>query len=103
MKMITEIVKFMVSEDITKEELVEIVDDLETKFHFKQKGYIDTELLFDEKENQWIMIQHWDTIEHLKNASSQMFQEASTESFRKALITQTVKISSFPVIKNWSL
>lgn len=103
MKIITEIVKFSVEENLSKGEFIEIVDDLEMKFHSIQPGFIDTELLYDEKSQRWIMIQHWDSMEDLKNSSSKMFKESSTEKFRKALKSQTVKMNIMPQIKSWKL
>lgn len=77
--------------------------DLELKFHSIQSGFIDTELLYDEKSQKWIMIQHWESIEDLKSASGKMFKDSSTEKFRKALKTQTVKMNIIPQIKSWKL
>ncbi|MDB3085230.1 hypothetical protein C4097_11890 [Clostridioides difficile] len=103
MKIITEIVEFSVEENLSKGEFIEIVNDLEMKFHSIQPGFIDTELLHDEKSQNWIMIQHWDSMEDLKNSSSKMFKESSTEKFRKALKSQTVKMNIIPQIKSWKL
>ncbi|MGX9757288.1 antibiotic biosynthesis monooxygenase [Clostridioides difficile] len=103
MKIITEIVEFNVEEHLSKDAFVEIVNDLEINFHSVQSGFIDTELLYDEKNQKWIMIQHWDSIENLKSASSKMFKNTSTEKFRKALKPQTVKMNIMPQIKSWKL
>lgn len=103
MKIITEIVEFSVEENLSKDEFIEIVNDLEMKFHSIQPGFIDTELLYDEKSQKWIMIQHWDSMEELKNSSSKMFKDSSTEKFRKALKSQTVKMNIMPQIKSWKL
>ncbi|EQF23786.1 antibiotic biosynthesis monooxygenase family protein [Clostridioides difficile CD160] len=103
MKIITEIVEFSVEENLSKDEFIEIVNDLEMKFHSIQPGFIDTELLYDEKSQKWIMIQHWDSMEDLKNSSSKMFKDSSTEKFRKALKSQTVKMNIMPQLKSWKL
>ncbi|MCC0639242.1 MULTISPECIES: antibiotic biosynthesis monooxygenase [unclassified Clostridioides] len=103
MKIITEIVEFNVEEHLSKDAFVEIVNDLEINFHSVQSGFIDTELLYDEKTQKWIMIQHWDSIENLKSASSKMFKNTSTEKFRNALKAQTVKMNIIPQIKSWKL
>ena len=42
MKIITEIVEFNVEENLSKEEFIEIVNELELKFHYIQSGFIDT-------------------------------------------------------------
>ncbi|MDB0438237.1 antibiotic biosynthesis monooxygenase [Clostridioides difficile] len=103
MKIITEIVEFNVEEHLSKDEFVEIVNDLEINFHSVQLGFIDTELLYDEKNQKWIMIQHWDSIENLKSASSKMFKNTSTEKFRNVLKSQTVKMNIMAQIKSWKL
>ncbi|MBY2476735.1 antibiotic biosynthesis monooxygenase [Clostridioides difficile] len=103
MKIITEIVEFSVEENLSKGEFIEIVNDLEMKFHSRQPGFIDTELLYDEKSQKWIMIQHWDSMEDLKNSSSKMFKDSLTEKFRKALKSQTVKMNIMPQLKSWKL
>lgn len=103
MKIITEVVEFNVEEHLSKDAFVEIVNDLETNFHSNQSGFIDTELLYDEKNQKWIMIQHWDSVENLKSASSKMFKSESTEKFRNALKSHTVKMNIMPQIKSWKL
>lgn len=103
MKTITEIVKLGTVKDVSREDFMEIVNDLEIKFHAIQPGYIDTELIIDEKSEEWTMIQHWDSIENLKNASGKMFKESSTEKFRSVLDPQKVKISIHSQIKTWKL
>lgn len=103
MKIITEIVEFNVEEHLSKDEFVEIVNDLEINFHSVQLGFIDTELLYDEKNQKWIMIQHWDSIENLKSASSKMFKNTSNEKFRNVLKSQTVKMNIMAQIKSWKL
>ena len=43
---ITEIVRMKTVEGITKDEFIGVVDGLERNFHSRQKGFIDTELLY---------------------------------------------------------
>lgn len=50
---------FSIKEMIDREGFIKIVDELERTFHLVQKGFIDTELVFIEKTNQWILFQHW--------------------------------------------
>lgn len=69
MCIVTEIVNMKLMKDIAKEEFIAIVDELENDFHSKQAGFIDTELLYDEPNDLWIMVQHWETMEQLKAAS----------------------------------
>ena len=102
MTIITELVRMKKKELIGKVEFVQIIDNLERCFHLKQDGYIDTELLYDEKEDVWIMIQHWASLEQMKLASANMFKDSETETFRDALEPKSVSISVFPVLQAWS-
>ena len=96
--MITEIVTMKTIEDISREEFLAIVDGLEKNFHSKQDGFVDTELLEDKKNGQWLMIQHWDSAEQLKSASQRMFLDENAASFIQALDRTTVKMQILPQI-----
>lgn len=98
---ITEIVTMKIVEGISNEEFINIVDDLENNYHSKQTGFIDTELLFNDKCNEWIMIQHWDTIVHLTDASKKMFNDKKASRFVKSLDAKTVKMTMLPQLKKW--
>jgi heme-degrading monooxygenase HmoA len=87
--------------NITKDEFISIVDGLEKNFHSRQPGFIDTELLYDEQNNLWIMIQHWESMEQLKAASEKMFQDSRAESFVKSLNPESVKMTIAPQLKTW--
>lgn len=102
MKIVTEIINFEIIENISAKEFIDIVDKLEKNFHMKQKGYIDTELLYLNEENRWAMIQHWENIEDFKCASSNMFKEESTERFREVLIKTSVKITVYSQEAMWN-
>lgn len=102
MSMVTELVKMKTNGTVFSEVFIEIIDDLERNFHSKQAGFIDTELLHDEKEDLWIMIQHWESADELKAASSQMFNDNVTEAFRGAIDPQTITIEVFPRLGSWS-
>ena len=88
-------------ETVCKEDFIRIIDGLERQFHAKQDGFIDTELLYDEKEDTWIMIQHWKSLTQMKAASSNMFKDSATETFRNVLDPKSVSIRTFPVLGNW--
>jgi beta-xylosidase len=88
-------------DDITKEGFISIVDGLERDFHSKLPGFIDSELLFDEKNNLWIMIQHWESAEQLKTASNKIFTESTAEPFIKSLNNKNIKMTIAPQIKTW--
>lgn len=97
----TEIVEFQVISGITDEESIKIVEYLEENFHSKQNGFIDTELVKVNEGSQWIMIQHWESIEESKEASKMMMKMPITENFRKSLNPKTVKIKYLNQVKKW--
>ena len=101
MQITTEIVTMTLADNVTREEFIGIVGELESNFHSIQPGFIDTELLYDEKNNQWIMIQHWESKEQLHTASKKMFQDAITQPFVKALDPKSVKMTIAPQLKRW--
>lgn len=101
MDIITEIVNIATLEGVSKKDFIEIVAELETNFHSCQKGYIDSELSFNDKSYEWVMIQHWDSIENLKNSSAKMFQQKSTEKFRNSFHPKDIKINIYSQIKTW--
>lgn len=102
MSVVTELVHMKTKELIIKTDFIQIIDDLERCFHSKQDGFIDTELLHDDKEDTWIMIQHWESLEHMKASSANMFKESATEAFRDAIEPKSISISVFPVLRTWS-
>ena len=101
MDIVTEIVNLKTLDSISDEQFIEIVNELEIKFHSRQEGFINTELLKKEQVNSWIIIQHWKTITNANLASKKMFKESITEKFRNALDPQTVKINLFSQMKTW--
>lgn len=98
---ITEIVKMKTLVGISSEKFIEIVDGLEKNFHSKQKGFIDTELSYNEGDNEWYMIQHWESKEALTEASKKIFVDEGASDFVKSLDKQSVKIVILPQIKTW--
>lgn len=101
MSNVTELVRMKAKDLVAKDDFINIVNKLEIDFHTKQEGFIDTELLYDEEENVWIMIQHWESFEHVKLASRNMFKEATTESFRNSINPKSISISVFPILGKW--
>lgn len=102
MRKATEIVTMKIIEGITKEQFIEIINELEKNFHSKQPGFIDTELLYNDKTDEWIIIQHWDSIENMKTASPKMFNNPVTEAFVKSLDPKTVKMLMLQQLGAWS-
>lgn len=103
MAIATEIVKMKMAPGVTKEDFFETILILERDFHAKQPGFMDTELLYDDRSEEWIMVQHWDTMEHLKAASKNMFHDERTASFLKSLNPSSVKMLQLPQIKKWGV
>lgn len=101
MSVITEIVTMKTVPGIAADEFISIVDYLERDYHTKQSGFIDTELLYNEKGNEWIMVQHWASKEQQKAASAKMFKDENAAPFVKALDPTSVKMTILPQIKIW--
>lgn len=101
MAITTELVTMKSVGTVTKEEFVSIVNGLEINFHSKQPGFIDTELLYDEENRVWIMIQHWETKEQLKAASKRMFKDSAAELFVTSVEPKSVKMKIITQIKTW--
>ena len=101
MSIATEIVTMKTLQEVTKDSFISIVDSLEKDYHSKQQGFIDTELLYNEENREWTMIQHWASMEELKAASDKMFQDEEAAPFVKALDAASVKMSILPQIKKW--
>ena len=101
MNIITEIVTMKLSGNITKDNFISIVDKLEKDFHLKQSGFIDSELLYNEQDDLWIMIFHWESMEQLKASSEKMFTVSTTEPFIKLLNPENVKMIIAPQLEVW--
>ena len=101
MNKITEIVTMKSVDEISREEFILTVDELEKNYHSKQPGFIDTELLYDEKKEEWIMVQHWDSMENQKSASVNIFKDKTAELFVKSVIPASVKMRILPQILTW--
>jgi len=91
MSIATEIVTLKTIFGVTKDRFIEIVDGVEENFHSKLPGFIDTELLYDDKADEWIMIQHWDSLDSMRSASPKMFNNPDTELFVQSLDPKSVK------------
>ncbi|PAB59480.1 antibiotic biosynthesis monooxygenase family protein [Anaeromicrobium sediminis] len=98
---ITEIVEFNIMPGISDEEFIEIVNSLEEGFHKKQKGFIDTELVKG-KDRQWIMIQHWESRDSVKESSRLLMREEITNDFRDMIDPKSVRMLILDKIKTWN-
>lgn len=98
----TEIVTLKTISGVTKDRFIEIVDGVEKNFHSKQPGFIDTELLYNDKSDEWIMIQHWDSLDSMKSASPKMFNNPHTELFVQSLDPKNVKMLMLSQLGSWN-
>jgi len=101
MSIITEIVTMKLAVNITNDDFISIVDGLEKNFHSKQPGFIDSELIFDEQNDTWIMIQHWETAVQLKDAARKIFTDNAAKYFVKVLDPKSVKMTIAPQLGIW--
>lgn len=101
MSILTEIVTVKTVEGINNDDFISIVDSLEKNYHSKQPGFIDTELLYNDKDDEWIIIQHWGSLDDLKAASKSMFNNPITDTFVKALNPKSVKMTMLPQLGAW--
>jgi len=99
---VTEIVEFKLAKAMPEEEFLKIVDYLEKLFHSKQKGFIDTELVRGKEAGQWLMIQHWASLDDAKEVVKMMMKVPITEEFRQSLDPTTVKMSLLQQVKTWT-
>jgi hypothetical protein len=103
MSIVTEIVTFKIVESIDKDEFFNIVDILESNFHSKLSGFIDTELLYNDKLDEWIMIQHWNNLDNAQSASKKMFNNPVTEEFVRSIQPNTVKMLKLEQLGVWNI
>ena len=101
MSIATEIVTMKTVEDVDSAVFQSLVNDLEINFHSKQPGFIDTELLYNDKANEWIMVQHWDSLDNMRAASKRMFDNPVTEPFVKSIDPKNVKMLVLPQLGKW--
>lgn len=99
-KNVTEIVEFCFVPGYPDETVVELVDALEKNFHSKQRGFMDTELLKD-ASGKWVMVQHWECMEDLKEVIKKMMKDPATEDFRNAIDPATVKMQLLSRVQTW--
>jgi len=100
-EMITECVYFDSIDGLSDEDFISIVDRLEKDFHMRQSGIIDTELVRGKGPRQWLMIQHWESLDHATDASRKLMTDDTTEIFRRSLDPKTVRISYHEHAARW--
>ncbi len=98
---VTEIVEFKVIPSITDEEVIKIVNSLEENFHSQQIGFIDTELIKGKEVSQWLMIQHWRSMDEVKEVVKMMMKAPITQEFRQTIDPTSVRMSLLKQVKTW--
>lgn len=99
--MMTEIVTMKITEMTARDTFIQIVDGLEENYHRKQAGYVDCELLYHDKMDEWIMIQHWDNAENLKRASREIFKHPAAKAFLEAVDSKSVTMWVSSQLAKW--
>ena len=85
--LIVEISQFKLASGVSDEEFLQEVEAIQTNFFEKYSGYIDSEFLKD-KDNQWIKITHWSSMEEVQHVSQAMRGNPVAQSFmQKVSIT----------------
>lgn len=99
---ITEIVTFKPHSAVTEETLWAAIVALEENFHRSQPGFVQTQVLKNATNNEWVMIQIWESFEQLKAASARLMKDETAAPFRDALDPTTVKMSFWSEKGFWS-
>lgn len=96
----TEIAEFETLPTISAADCLSIIEGLEKEFHSLQPGFISTQLL-QGSNNQWIMIQNWQSEAHAKDASKNLMQAKEAENFVRSLDPKSVRIRYFATAGKW--
>ena len=99
---VTEIIEMTLKDGIGNEKFIEAVEKLETEFHMKTAGYIDSEL-FKGTDGTWFMIMHWESKEQLMASGQAMRSSEKTASFFACLDMAKLRIQFNEQIKSWNL
>ncbi len=97
----TEIVNIKTINGISDSELIKIINNLDTNFLSKTKGYIDTELIKGKEEQTWIVIIHWRTMEEGNEALKEFANSPLTEEYRNAIDPQNMSFHFTDQIWTW--
>lgn len=100
-EMVTEIVNFKTINGISNNELIKIINDLDTNFLSKTKGYIDTELIKGKEEQTWIIIIHWRTMVEANEGIKEFANSPLTEEYRNVLDPKSVSFHFTEQIQTW--
>lgn len=98
---VTEIVSFKTINGISDNDLIKIINNLDTNFLSKTKGYIDTELIKGKEEQTWIIIIHWRTMVEANEAIKEFANSPLTEEYRNVLDPKSVSFHFTEQIGAW--
>ena len=98
---VTEIVSFKTINGISDNELIKIINNLDTNFLSKTKGYVDTELIKGNEEQTWIIIIHWRTMAEATEAIMEFTKSPLTEEYRNAIDPKSISFHFTDQIQTW--
>ena len=98
---VTEIVSFKTINGISDNELISIINNLDTNFLSKTKSYIDTELIKGKEEQSWTIIIHWRTMAEATEAIMEFTKSPLTAEYRNAVDQKSVSFHLTDQIKTW--
>ena len=98
---VTEIVSFKTINGISDNELISIINNLDTNFLSKTKSYIDTELIKGKEEQSWTIIIHWRTMAEATEVIKEFANSPLTEEYRNVLDPQSVNFHFTDQIQTW--
>ncbi len=99
--MITEFVKFQLLENATEEQLILKSDNLVNNFQKKQDGYIASELVKDTKENVWIFIYHYESMEKIMRVGEKMRQTKEFGEFFSLIVPESISVTFNEQLRKW--
>ncbi len=89
-EIVTEIVSFKTISGISDNELIKIINNLNTNFLSKTECYIDTELIKGKEKQTWTIIIHWRTMTEATEAIKEFSNSPLTEEYRNVLNPKSV-------------
>ena len=98
---VTEIVSFKTINGISDNELIRIINNLDTNFLRKTKSYIDTELIKGKEEQSWTIIIHWRTLAEATEAIIEFTKSPLTAEYRDAINPKSVSFHFTDKIQTW--
>jgi len=100
-EIVTEIVSFKTISGISDNELIKIINNLNTNFLSKTECYIDTELIKGKEKQTWTIIIHWRTMTEATEAIKEFSNSPLTEEYRKILDPKSVSFHFTDQIWTW--